>query len=68
MAGGAFPSLTAGGGPVGLGSGDRCSDGPLSLLAESRPHGDVLRSREIRLVPVAELRGLRGGCSSAGGG
>ncbi|KAM6378922.1 chitobiosyldiphosphodolichol beta-mannosyltransferase isoform 2-T2 [Pluvialis apricaria] len=28
---------------------------------QSRPHGDVLRSREIRLVPVAELRGLRVG-------
>ncbi|NXV38983.1 ALG1 mannosyltransferase, partial [Rissa tridactyla] len=26
-----------------------------------RPHGDVLRSGEIRLVPVAELRGLRVG-------
>uniref|UniRef100_A0A8C3KMV5 Chitobiosyldiphosphodolichol beta-mannosyltransferase n=1 Tax=Calidris pygmaea TaxID=425635 RepID=A0A8C3KMV5_9CHAR len=28
---------------------------------QSRPHGDVLRSGEIRLVPVAELRGLRAG-------
>ncbi|KAK2533494.1 Alg1 [Columba guinea] len=28
---------------------------------QSRPHGDVLRSGNIRLVPVAELRGLRVG-------
>ncbi|NXA05724.1 ALG1 mannosyltransferase, partial [Sapayoa aenigma] len=28
---------------------------------ESRPHRDVLRSAHIRLVPVAELRGLRVG-------
>ncbi|XP_074742162.1 chitobiosyldiphosphodolichol beta-mannosyltransferase isoform X2 [Strix uralensis] len=28
---------------------------------QSRPHGDVLRSGRIRLVPVAELRGLRVG-------
>ncbi|NXI44518.1 ALG1 mannosyltransferase, partial [Galbula dea] len=28
---------------------------------QSRPHGDVLRSGRIRLVPVADLRGLRVG-------
>ncbi|XP_075021911.1 chitobiosyldiphosphodolichol beta-mannosyltransferase isoform X2 [Calonectris borealis] len=28
---------------------------------QSRPHGDVLRSGNIRLVPVADLRGLRVG-------
>ncbi|KAM6080358.1 chitobiosyldiphosphodolichol beta-mannosyltransferase isoform 3-T3 [Theristicus caerulescens] len=28
---------------------------------QSRPHGDVLRSGSIRLVPVADLRGLRVG-------
>ncbi|XP_030315478.1 chitobiosyldiphosphodolichol beta-mannosyltransferase [Calypte anna] len=35
----------------------------VSLLGylQTRPHGDVLRSEKIRLVPVADLRGLRVG-------
>lgn len=53
---------------AGLGSGWCAGVAPLTGLsppAESRPHGDVLRSGNIRLVPVAELRGLRGGCGTA---
>lgn len=78
-AGGSFPpprstgdgarfELRGGGGGAGAGPGRCAGVAPLtglSHLAETRPHGDVLRSGKIRLVPVADLRGLRGGCGTA---
>lgn len=50
------------GGSGGAAGGVAALTHPPSFAAETRPHGDVLGSDRIRVVPLSDLRWLRGGC------